>query len=437
MKKLSKIKKEEEMKKTLPVVLLYLLFFSIASVMVSTTVYATNGYFANGFGVNDQGLAGAGVALPQDTLDAAVNPANMAFVGKRYDFGLAFFNPNREYTVTGNPSPFPAFGLTPGTVKSDAKWFVLPSLGANWMLDADSSIGLSIFGNGGMNTDYPTDTFHGDQRTGVDLMQLFIAPTYARKLAPHHALGITPILAIQRFTARGLQAFGNFGFSSDKDNLTDNGYSYSYGYGARIGYQGEIVPMLNLGLAYQTRTYMSEFKKYKGLFAEQGDFDIPSNWTVGLALKPMPELAFVFDVQRINYSEVKSINNPLVPGVTLTPGSLGTDGGAGFGWKDMTIYKVGVQWMSSRDWTWRVGYSKGNSPIEDSEVLFNILAPGVVEQHVTAGFTAATSKDQDLSFALTRALSHSVTGPNPLDPAQTIELKMDQWEIALGYAWKY
>jgi long-chain fatty acid transport protein len=423
-------------------ILLLLIMFAFSS----TAAYATNGYFAHGYGVNDQGLAGAGVALPQDTIDAAVNPANMVFLGKRYDFGLAFFNPNRQYTVTGTPSGPPAFGLTPGTVKSDSKWFVIPSFGANWMLDADSSIGLSIYGNGGMNTDYPTNTFYGSSPTGVDLMQLFIAPTYARKLAPQHALGITPILAIQRFQARGLQVFGASpppgfppgtpAFSSDPNNLSNNGYSYSYGYGARIGYQGEIVPnLLNLGLAYQTRTYMSAFDKYKGLFAEQGDFDIPSNWTVGLAVKATPELAFVFDVQRINYSEIKAINNPLIPNIQTA--QLGNDNGAGFGWKDMTIYKVGVQWKSSKEWTWRAGYSKGNQPIPDSEVLFNILAPGVIEQHVTAGFTVATATDQDLNFALTRALSHSVTGPNPLDPAQTIELKMDQWQIAASYSWKF
>jgi long-chain fatty acid transport protein len=70
-------------------------------------------------------------------------------------------------------------------------------------------------------------------------------------------------------------------------------------------------------------------------------------------------------------------------------------------------------------------------------VLFNILAPGVIEKHITAGFTAAVADNQDFNFALTRALSHSVTGANPLDPAQTIELKMDQWIIAIGYALKY
>ncbi|HJW28676.1 MAG TPA: outer membrane protein transport protein [Saprospiraceae bacterium] len=405
---------------------------------VAQSAYATNGYFTHASGVNDQALGGAGVALPQDSLDASVNPANMVFLGKRYDFGLAFFNPNRQYTVTGNPSGFPGtFGLAPGTVKSDSKWFVLPSFGANWMIDTNSSFGISIFGNGGMNTDYPTNTFGGSSPTGVDLMQLFIAPTYARKLAPQHAIGITPVLAIQRFQARGLQQFGAAGFSSDPNNLTNTGYSYSYGYGARIGYQGEIVPVLNLGLSYQTKTYMSKFDDYRGLFAEQGDFDIPSNWTAGLALKATPELTFVFDVQRINYSDVKSIANPLIPNIQTA--LLGNEGGAGFGWKDMTIYKIGVQWKSSKDWTWRAGYSTGNQPIRESEVLFNILAPGVIEKHVTAGFTRATADNQDLNFAVTRALSHSVTGPNPLEAPgqQTIELKMDQWQIAASYAWKF
>jgi long-chain fatty acid transport protein len=105
----------------------------------------------------------------------------------------------------------------------------------------------------------------------------------------------------------------------------------------------------------------------------------------------------------------------------------------------MLVYKIGVQWKSSKDWTWRAGYSKGNQPIAGSEVMFNILAPGVIEQHVTAGFTKAIGSNNDLNVAITRALSHSISGPNPLEVPgqQTIELKMDQWQIALGYAWKF
>ena len=220
-----------------------LIGFLVASVVIITGIglaaqsaYATNGYFAHGYSVDSEALGGAGVALPLDSLDAAVNPANMVFVGKRYDVVLAYFNPNREYTVMGNPSGVPGtFGLAPGTVKSGSTGFVIPSLGANWMLNADSSLGVSIYGNGGMNTDYPTNTFGGSTPTGVDLSQLFIAISYSRKIAEKHAVGIAPIFAYQTFQAKGLQNFS--GFSSDPNNLTNNGPDDSFGFGAKIGYQ--------------------------------------------------------------------------------------------------------------------------------------------------------------------------------------------------------
>jgi hypothetical protein len=40
---------------------------------------------------------------------------------------------------------------------------------------------------------------------------------------------------------------------------------------------------------------------------------------------------------------------------------------------------------------------------------------------------------------VTRAFSNTVSGPNPLEVPgqQTIELKMDQWQIAASYSWKF
>jgi len=43
---------------------------------------------------------------------------------------------------------------------------------------------------------------------------------------------------------------------------------------------------LTVGLTYASKTYMTKFDKYKGLFAEQGDFSIPENYGIGLAFKP-------------------------------------------------------------------------------------------------------------------------------------------------------
>ena len=417
-------------------------FFLMSLVMIvggSISIsYATNGYLPQGYGTTNNGLAGAGVAFPQDTLAAATNPAGMASLGNRYDAGISFFNPNRQFTVTGNPSGAPGtFGLPPGTFGSDTRLFIIPSFGANWSLNNESSIGLSIYGQGGMNTDYNTTTTppspFGHTPTGVDLSQLFIVPTYATKLFSNHSIGISPVLAYQRFEAKGLQAFAPY--SSNPADLTNNGHADSYGYGAKIGYLGKILPQLNIGASYHSRTYMTKFSDYAGLFSGQGAFDIPSSWDAGLSYQVVPSLTFLFDVQQINYSEVKSIANPLLP--NLQPGTLGNDNGAGFGWRDMTIYKLGVQWQSSEEWIWRAGYSAGNQPIPNSEMLFNIIAPGVIQQHAAVGFTKSLPNHQAFNFALVRAFSNSVSGPNTLEAPgqQNIELKMDEWEADFSYSW--
>lgn len=408
-----------------------LLFLALAVVLAPSVARATNGYFEHGYGTDYKAMAGAGVALPLGSLAAATNPAAMAFVGERFDVALALFNPNRYYTVTGAPSGYPGtFGLAPGKVESGSRYFPVPSLGYNHPLDQDQSLGVSLYGNGGMNTNYDEPTF-GFAPTGVDLMQLFVAVTYARTLDERNAIGLTPVLAVQRFKANGLAAFA--AFSSAPDDLTNNGYASSFGGGVRVGYLGRWLPQLAFGAAYQSRTWMGPFDKYQGLYAEKGDFDIPSNWVAGVVVTPDPKVDFIVDVQQVRYSEVKSVANPILP--NLMQATLGGDDGAGFGWEDVTTVKGGVQFHAANGWTWRAGYSYGQQPIPEKEVLFNILAPGVIQRHATVGFSKKLAGGRDVRFALTRAFSNEVTGSNVLEAPgqQEIALRMDQWDVEVGF----
>jgi long-chain fatty acid transport protein len=411
------------------------LFVLGAFLVAAAPVRATDGYFANGYGTNYKAMAGAGVALYLGTQAPATNPAAMAFLGKRYDVGIEIFNPNRQFSVTGSPSGFPGtFGLAPGTVESDSRYFPIPSLGANWKVGENGTFGISAYGNGGMNTDYAAAVF-GVAPAGVDLSQMFLAPTYAHKLGPRHALGISAILAYQRFEAKGLLGFSPF--SGDPTSLTNRDHANSYGGGVRVGYLGELTDWLSLGASYQSRIAMTRFDEYSGLFADKGGFDVPQTFTGGVAVKPVEKLTVALDVQWINYESVTSVGNDFLPNLAKAP--LGTSNGAGFGWHDMTIYKAGLQYEASRDWTLRAGYSYGRQPIRDNEVLINILAPGVMEQHVTAGFSRLLKKGQSLNLAIIRALPKSVAGPNNLEAPnrQSIELKMDQWELDVSYSFGF
>ncbi len=442
--------------------------------VVTLPAQATNGYFSHGYGTKSKGMAGAGVALSQDALAPATNPAGIAGMAPRMDVGMAIFNPQREYTVTGNPSGGPGtFPMEPGNVESDSDYFFIPHFGYIWSLGGDKTLGLAVYGNGGMNTDYPahanpirgsagqgadptaanfnpcipgffkgTGTFC-DGSAGVNLAQLFIAPTFAQQVNDKFSWGISPILAYQEFEAKGLATFGAFTADGNPDDLTNRGKDRSTGFGARVGVQFQATDAVTIAASYQSKMSMSEFDKYADLFAEQGDFDIPANWTLGLAWKTSPRSVLTFDIQQIMYSDVAAVSNPFS---NLTTGCftgdpdqcLGGDDGVGFGWDDMTVYKLGYQWQDG-SWTWRLGYSQADQPIGSSEVLFNTLAPGVMETHLTGGFTKELEDGMEINFALMYAPNSSVKGANPMEAPgqQTIELEMTQIEMEVSFGWQF
>lgn len=422
------------------------LILLVTTLTIPVSGFATNGYFSIGFGTKSKGLAGAAVALPQDAMVAAVNPAGMVHIGNQWDLGLAFFNPNRSYTANDDATPgLPS--IPPGTFESSNDLFLIPHFGVNWMLDDVSSIGFSVGGNGGMNTEYQTATFvnfappgspsqfQATSPTGVDLIQLFVGFTYSRKVWERHSFGITPIFAVQRFKAEGLAPFR--GVSTSPNDVTNNGNDYSYGGGVRIGWLGDFTDWLTVGASVQSKLYMSKFDKYKGLFAEGGDFDIPPVYNVGFSARLNPQWTFAFEAQGILFEEVKSISNtndfPIVPGDI----SLGCDDCLGFGWEDMTIFKLGLQWDVRPDWALRLGYSTANQVIPNTQALFNILAPATVSEHITFGLTKSFGERNEINFAYTHAFNEKVPGTNPNTGSQTGFLEMDQNEWELSWSRKF
>lgn len=450
-----------------------LLAIAVSSILASPAVHATNGYFGHGYSTKEKGLAGAGTAFSQDAMAAATNPAGMAFVGSRMDIGAALFSPSpRSYTVTGTfhapEGPVPGASYPFGNmvnfadgqkVESDNDFFLIPHFAYNHELDSNSAVGVSLYGNGGMNTNYPASSTPGGAgtfaagSTGVNLEQVFVNVSFAKKMNDKHAFGGSLILAGQRFSAKGVASFAPF--SSSPQNLSGNKHSYSYGAGLKLGYQGEVSNGIRVGVSYQSKIAMTEFDEYKGLFAEGGDFDIPSNYNIGVSFDVGSSGVIVADIQRINYSEIASISNPIsnlfsncIPAGFNPPdpaaagaGCLGNSAGGGFGWEDMTVYKLGYQ-IDVGDNTYRVGYSFTDQPIPDTETMFNILAPAVIKQHFTAGMTMKLGGNQEFNIAGMYAPSNSVKGANPADGGfanggTDIEIEMTQWEVQAGWAWKY
>ncbi len=434
--------------------------------------HATNGYFTDGAGTKNEGLAGAGSADPEEVMGIATNPAGLAYVGARTEAGVGLFSPDRSYSTTtsqanGNGG---AFTIGPNALNSANKLFPLPYVAHDWVLDPQNSLGAAFYGRGGMDTKWQggTATFdpdgpgpapvmtrpgtYGDGTAGVDLMQAFLNIAASHASADHQfSAGAAVLIAAQRFEAQGLASFAGYTRTFAQSNgtvmptsLANDGHDMSYGGGVSIGGEWHPDPRFSAAIAYTTKMYMSKFTKYADLFAGGGSFDIPASATIGLTYKPTPAVALDFDVQQIGYGGGPAVANPIANLFTCpTAGAGGTDlqsclggsRGPGFGWGNMTVYKLGVRWRVDEDWTGRFGVSHGTQPIPGSQATLNILAPGVIENHVAFGFTRRVNDHGEFNFALTYAPQKVISGPNTFDPTQTITLKMHQTVVEFGYAW--
>lgn len=490
---------------------------AIGVLLLPTLAEATNGYFAHGWGTQAKAMAGAAAALPQDSLVSATNPAGTAFIGQRWDLGAAFFKPSpRGYEANpdfatgpypGGPDNFPTGGfVTPGRYDSDSDWFVIPSLGYNRELNDRVSVGMSLYGNGGMKTDYqnavwgnfavapgqrvaivdgqqlplfdfstgqpvpitdssitqipvpggngelapvvdgnPNGTLTASTPTGVNLEQLFIEFPIAVKIGDgRQAFGIAPVLAAQRFEAKGLEPFRAASVNPNK--VTNNGKDWSYGAGLHFGWYGEVSDRLALGLAYRTKIWMSKLDEYSGLFADGGRFDIPAKFDFGLAYRIRPDLTVAFDYQHIFYNEIDSIANsndidltPCFAGDPKPSYCLGGKSGLGFGWDSMDVLKLGIRWQQGPKWTLLGGISYNSDFLKtDQQALFNILTPATVRWHLTAGATYRHGPKDEISLSFAYMPKEEVDGTSPsITQTQTGSLYMEQMEIELSWSHRF
>ena len=452
----------------------------------SSAAMATNGYFTHGVGTESKGMGGAGVASPANSgaIAVATNPALGVFADDKWQVGMAIFSPMRSYTARDSLSGGfgGAFALGPGKYDSKNEAFPIPYAAKNWALNDTSALTFVFYGRGGMNTEWdsgqtasfdPTgmggapSTFpglFGAGKAGVDLMQAFMSVNYSVKIGENVVIGAGPVAAAQVFEANGLanftpytQTFANtfagllqqgvplpqaqqqaFGAVT---SLTNNGHDMSTGFGGAIGlWAGS--ERVSFGLSYQSKISMSEFDDYADLYAERGGFDIPSTMKAGVSFMAGDTVRINLDLERIKYSDVNSVHNPIMnlltgcftanPLATTSDGCLGGPNGAGFGWQDMDVVKVGFEWAADENNTWRFGYSYGEQPIPSSEVLFNILAPGVMEQHMTVGWTHRRANDHVMEFSFMFAPKKEISGNNTFD-IQPITLEMSQLEFEFAY----
>lgn len=368
---------------------------------------ATQGTMPHGYGVKSEGMGGVALALPQDSLVLASNPAGIARLGNRLDVGAAFLK-------VDNGTEFA--GQTRSGIK-DKNLYIIPQFGATYNLDDSSSIGIAVVGNG-VGTAYGSSSNIGGLTGPKSEFQQMVATLgYAKNITPEHSFGLGVMLIRQQLEIRGTEGLG---LPQGKDS--------AYGAGLRLGYLGNITDDLTVGLSYATRGYMSKMSRFKNLLAEQGDLDLPSNYGIGLAYK-RGSWTLAADVQKILWSDVKAFGNR---GVTRASGAPGDNSGPGFGWRDQTVYKLGVAYDVNQKLTLRAGYNDANQLLSSRDGFLGTLAPAANHRHITVGSTYTFAGNNELSIAYARSFKAKVDGKGAAPDGLSSPYMGQHW-LSLSY----
>ncbi len=429
-----------------------------SALIFSTNLFAINGSFDNAYSEITRGMGGSGAALPQDAIITGVNPAGLIDVNSRFDAGAAFYFPDFKLTVTGssNPAaPTDPLQMPVGTFENKYKLIFLPDIGYAKQIDEKSAWGISLYAVGGFGTEYNTTesalitvpvgppTFPlvgllGDGDYKSLLRIALLNGTYARRIYENETVnisgGVSILGAVQTYENKG--AAGLAALSADSANLSGRGIDFNFGIGVRVALQLELYNKLNAVISYQPRIGMSKFSKYKGLFANSGELDIPANGLVAIAYHVNKDLALTADVQRIWYNDVNAYGNSGTCLLVAPPNScqLGQANGPGFGWKNQNAYKVGVQWHTNEYLTLRAGANFADLIVSKDQMLENALTPGVtVKTLLSVGGTLKYNQNE-INFFGVYIPNGSLKGINNFAPTiQTLDIKTTGFGFGLGY----
>lgn len=409
------------------------------------------GYFLPGYGPKSVGVVGAGVAMPQDRMAGAVNPAGLALVAAGYDVNVILLHPQREALLD-----CAGIGQCDSAVRDRSKreFFPVAGFGYSRRWGERSTLGVTLYANGGLNTSYGRDLYDetaariagqrpGDPgfpmrgKIGVDFAQFITAFNFAYRASERWTVGVSPLMVIQKFSARGLAGFGPL--SVDPGSLDGRDADYEFGGGVRVGAIYQLRPDIRLGGQYTSQLFIRDYTKYDGLFVDGGDLDSPAHFTVGLAWEATDRLTLAFDYQRIFYGSIDTIGNPGPTAAELagniTPARLlGGPDGIGFGWNDVSVYKIAAVHRWNDNVTLRAGWGHNSGVVSDSQALLAPLVPAGMRDVLSVGLTYQFTSGNEFSFGYFHSFGGSTQNPRTAFFGVPVKAWAQGDGLSLGYS---
>lgn len=380
---------------------------------LATGAFATNGMRMIGFGPVQNSMGGIGVSAPFDAATVITNPAGMSDFKARIDFGATYFVPTVEHKGTG------AFTAQNATVESNRGASPVPAFGLVIPVNDKLRFGIGAYGISGMGVDYENNAYMSVLSTSYSQMRF--APGLSYKINDMISVGavVNVMYATMEYsaaTSMGAEAHMN---------------AASFGYGATVGVLVKPVQMVNVGIAYETKSNFKDFEFNTNAGKDKIEFNQPQSVTGGVAVMPITGLTLAFEIQWIQWSDTNGKNLP-----KFTENNSGAQAW-NLNWEDQLVYKIGAQYALSPMFTVRAGFNYGKMPLDKTRAFENIAFPAVAEYHYTAGFGIAFNNNLTLNVGGMYSPEATLKGSNTTQGIASYETSMSQYSLDMGIAYVF
>lgn len=411
--------------------------------MVSA-VWATNGYMLHGVGAKSSSFGGADVAAPLDIIGALyTNPAGVSAITKQDRFRVDFNLENIEIGLNIR-SAIP--GVGEGKTGGDETIYPLPAFGFAYRPPASlATYYLGAYAIGGFGTDFRQDNqnpllaspLQGGFGSIFSLYTLLRAamgvaydvPAIPGEFTVHFGpsvymatLNLEPAaFATPDISPDGLAVFPD-----------TEGTSIRFGFGFQTGIYWALPffdKRLSLGLNYFSPGWMTDAFRFNTkvlnpnlpTFGQNREIsfklDVPQIVNFGFGIRPLDGMVIGLAGKFINYQNTEG----------FAKGGFAPNGSVrGLGWKEVWVAGVGLQLEPFKLFkspslprgldrlkglTLRLGFNHSNVAVRDSQVFFNLPAPGNMQDHFTFGIGIPITDRFEVNGAYYIGFRKPVSGP--------------------------
>lgn len=463
-------------------------FLTACLLFSSFAIFAQAGHIMQGVGAVNMSMGGAATAQPL-SIEGALqwNPATLSdFDGKILSISVGGFFSSPELR-----SSMPAGAMGPGSpeisgVTEDSRGMsIMPAMSFVWgKEDSKHTFGVSAFGISGFGvtfneeTNLPVDAegspnpnwdptnsnpinypqnMMGFGHIESDYMLLQVGLAYSFQVTETFSIGIQPT-----FNYSALQLAPNPVSTPDFPPPFGTGKGYpvtekasAIGFGGQVGvfYDSGI---LKLGASYKSKQYFGEYdfdQSYvDGSEAPNTLFTMnyPAIYSVGMGLSG-GKFDFALDFRYVDYENTEGFGESGWQLAESGPAEGFPTGAVnGFGWKNMSILSLGLQFQATEKLPIRVGYTYSSNPIDDELAFFSIPATAVIENAAQIGLGYTLSDKLELNAvyhygfrgdgASGNLLNPQLITPNnPLGkvPGTSVSYDMETSMIQLNVVYKF